>query len=86
MSSLPGRILYKSSVSHDLKKLDPKDAERILRDIRKELGENPRAGEALAEEFKGLFKIRFGDYRVIYAVVDGDVLVLRIGHRSKIYQ
>jgi mRNA interferase RelE/StbE len=83
---LLGRILYKSSVSHDLKKLDPKDAERILMDIRNVLGENPRAGEALAGEFRGLFKIRFGDYRVIYTIVDGGVLVLRIGHRSKVYQ
>lgn len=83
---MAGKILYKSSVSHDLKKINPRDTERILQKIRTALRDNPKAGEALLGEFKGLFKIRIGDYRVIYTVVDGDVLVLRIGHRSKVYQ
>jgi mRNA interferase RelE/StbE len=82
---LAGRILYKSSVSHDFKKITPKDAERILKEIRATLGNEPNAGEALAGEFKGLFKIRVGDYRVIYTVVGGDFLALRIGHRSEVY-
>ena len=42
--------------------------------------------EPLKGEFKGLFKIRFGDYRVIYANAGEDILVLRIGHRSKVYE
>jgi addiction module RelE/StbE family toxin len=83
---LTGRILYKSSVRHDLKNINAKDAEKILREIRTTLGKNPSAGEALMGDFKGLFKIRVGDYRVIYAIIGGDVLVLRIGHRSKVYR
>ncbi len=83
---MAGKILYKSSVSRDLKKINPKDVERILREIRTILGDNPDAGEALSGEFKGLFKVRIGDYRVIYTMVEHDVLVLRIGHRSKVYQ
>jgi mRNA interferase RelE/StbE len=83
---LTGRILYKSSVSHDLKKIDAKDVERILREARATLGKNPNAGEALHGEFKGLFKIRVGDNRVIYTTVEGDILVLRVGHRSKVYR
>jgi mRNA interferase RelE/StbE len=83
---LTGRILYKSSVSHDLKKISARDAERILREIRTTLGKDPNAGEALMGDFKGMFKIRVGDYRVIYAIIDGDVLVLRVGHRSKVYR
>jgi mRNA interferase RelE/StbE len=83
---LTGRILYKSSVSHDLKKINARDVERILREIRTTLGKDPNAGEALMGDFKGLFKIRIGDYRVIYAIIDSDVLVLRVGHRSKVYR
>ena len=83
---MAGRILYKSSVSRDLKKIDRRSAERILREIRTTLVDNPRAGEALLGEFKGLFKLRIGDYRVIYTLVEGDVLVLRIGQRSRVYQ
>jgi len=83
---LAGRILYKSSVSRDLKKIAPRDVEKILRETRAVLGGNPNAGTALSGEFKGLFRIRVGDYRVIYTVVDGDVLVLRIAHRNKVYR
>jgi mRNA interferase RelE/StbE len=71
------------SVSHDLKKITSNDRERILRQIRSTLSETPRGGEALHGEFEGLYKLRVGDYRVIYAIVGEDVLVLMIRHRSK---
>jgi mRNA interferase RelE/StbE len=49
------------------------------------LAGNPRSGDQLHGDFEGLFKLRVGDYRVIYALVGQDVLVLRIRHRSKAY-
>jgi mRNA interferase RelE/StbE len=82
---LGGRILYKSSVAHDLKKFNPKDKKRILQQIEGVLGGDPRGGERLHGEFEGLFKLRVGDYRIVYALVGPDVLVLRIRHRSKAY-
>ncbi len=75
-------IRYKSSVSRDLKQVEPADRERILNQIREVLAANPRAGEQLRGEFEGLRKLRVGDYRVVYAIVGEDVLVLRIRHRS----
>lgn len=84
-SNLAGRVLYKSSVRHDLKQIDSKNAERIVHEIKVALGENPHVGESLMGEFKGLFKLRIGDYRVIYTLVGEDVLVLRVRHRSKAY-
>lgn len=85
-SSSTGRILYKSSVGHDLKKLSSKDKERILDRIREILGVNSRGGEPLRGEFAGLFKLRVGKYRVI-DVLSGqkDVLVLRIRRRTGAY-
>jgi mRNA interferase RelE/StbE len=83
---LAGKVLYKSSVSHDFKNIDADDVQRILREIRQTLGSDPSAGEALSGEFKGLLKLRVGDYRVINTIVAGDVLVLRVGHRSKVYR
>jgi len=82
---LTGRVLYKSSVSRDLKKIDPSDKQRILRQIEGVLGSDPRSGEPLRGEFEGLFKLRVGEYRVVYAQVGPDVLVLRIRRRSKAY-
>jgi mRNA interferase RelE/StbE len=82
---LTGKVLYKSSVGRDLKHIDSKNKERLLTQIRTVLAGNPRAGEPLRGEFEGLFKIRVGDYRIIYAPVGEDVLILRIRHRSNVY-
>ena len=84
-SSLAGRVFYKSSVSHDLKKIQPADKERIIRGIEATLQEEPRSGEPLHGEFEGLFMLRVGDYRVVYALSGRDVLILRIRHRNKAY-
>ena len=79
------RIEYKSSVTRDLKHLDKKAVERVLRAISDTLSKDPRAGEALHGEFSGLYKLRVGDYRIVYTVLQESVLILRIGHRSKVY-
>ena len=43
--------------------------------------------EALkGKQFKGLFKLRVGDYRLIYRLVDGTTMdFLYLGHRREIY-
>ena len=82
---MTARVLYKSSVAHDLKKVAPSERQRILRRIEEVLGSAPRSGEPLHGEFEGLSKLRVGDYRVIYALTGADVLVLRVRHRSKAY-
>jgi len=73
-------------VRRDVRKIDPRSVDRILREIRDVLADSPRSGEALQVEFTGLYKLRVGDYRVIYALLEEGVLVLRIGHRSKAYE
>ena len=80
------RIEYKSSVAHDLKNLDKAFAKRVIKELEEELSSNPDCGEALTGQFKGLFKLRIGDYRVVYSKKQGGVLVLRIRNRSKIYR
>jgi mRNA interferase RelE/StbE len=80
------RIEYKSSVSHDLKQLDKKTAERILLQVEETLSREPYGGQQLHGEFSGLYKMRVGDYRVIYTIIKGTVLVLRLRHRGKAYE
>ncbi len=80
------KIVYKSSVSRDLRRIDPKRVARMLSEIKDVLDQNPEAGEPLTGEFKGLYKLRIGEYRVIYAKIDDTLLVLRIRHRSKGYE
>jgi len=80
------RIDYKRSVFNDIKKIDRPVAERIIREIESGLAKNPEIGEALTGQFRGLYKYRIGNWRVIYSIHSDSVLILRIRHRSVVYQ
>ena len=82
---MPATVEYKSSVERDLRRIDKKDVNRILNKIEKVLSENPNKGEPLKGEYKGLYKLRIGDYRAIYTKTKEGVLILRIRHRGKAY-
>ena len=79
-------IVYKKSVQRDLKKVPTAEADRILHDIEQELSENADAYPVLKGRFAGLRRYRMGDYRVIYAIIGDDCIVLRIGHRKEVYK
>jgi len=79
-------IKYKKSIERDLKRLNKEDAGRILDKIEDELSEKADAYPLLKGDFAGLRKLRIGDYRVIYAIIKNDCLILRIGHRREIYR
>jgi len=83
---LPVRIEYKSSVFKDLKKIGMPEATRIMDKLEKDLGKDPDKGEPLKGKFKGMFKLKVGDYRVIYTKAKDSVLILRIGHRKHVYR
>jgi mRNA interferase RelE/StbE len=78
------KILYKKSVSRDLKRLSKVEAGRILNQIDRELPKKAASNPALKGQFAGLRKYRIGDYRVIYSILGDDVLILRIGHRRDV--
>ncbi|MBI2894338.1 MAG: type II toxin-antitoxin system RelE/ParE family toxin [Deltaproteobacteria bacterium] len=63
------------------------------RQIRKKLDELHRMPEGSLEhqalrgdQFKGLFKLRVGDWRLIHKIVDGELLFITLGHRSEVYR
>jgi mRNA interferase RelE/StbE len=80
------KIAFKKSVSRDLKKIGPDQAERILRKIEKDLPERADTFPALTGSFAGLRKLRVGDHRVIFTIMDDTVLILRISHRRESYR
>ena len=79
-------IVYKKSVQRDLKKLSKAEANRILNQVEEELSKNAETYPVLKGRFAGLRKYRVGDFRVIFAILGDDVLVLRIGHRKDVYK
>jgi len=82
---LASKVDYKASVSRDLKKIDKSQIARLLDKLEEALSEDPNAGSPLKGQYRGLFKYRDGDYRVIYAKTNMGVLVLIIRHRGKVY-
>ena len=76
----------------DLAKLDKQVARRIIKYLRERISvlDNPRSiGEALqGSRFGEFWKYRVGDYRIITKIEDNAmlILVIRIGHRGKIYR
>ncbi|MGG6265769.1 type II toxin-antitoxin system RelE family toxin [Leptolyngbya sp. AN03gr2] len=71
-----------------LELIDQKNQQRILRKI-EWLAENfsELSPTALTGDLSGLFKLRVGDYRVLYSFSESTkvLTVHRIGHRREIY-
>ena len=73
-----------------MKKKDPMEALRIYNWIGKNLEdcEDPRrTGKALTGQFKGSWRYRVGDYRILAEIHDDVLIILLIdiGHRSTVY-
>ena len=65
-----------------------KDAIKRLSETIDGLAELPRPAQALKMTGKDLYRVRSGDYRVIYQIQDKALLVLvvKIGHRREVYR
>ena len=84
------KIEFEKSAKKEIKKIDRQAQRVILRFLREKIAtnENPRRfGGPLSRNLAGLWKYRIGDYRLICDIQEEKVvvLVLRVGHRSKIY-
>jgi mRNA interferase RelE/StbE len=80
------RIL--AQATRDLAKLDTAVARRIVSRIRW-LAENldEIQPEALRGNLAGLYKLRAGDYRVVYEILHSEqvIVIHAVGHRREIY-
>ena len=83
------RVRLLDTATKELAKLDKSVARRIIERVNW-LAENLKSVQlkTLTGEFEGLFKIRVGDYRVIYELIHNEqmIVVHAIGHRREIYR
>lgn len=81
------RVEFTTAAARQVRKLPRPARDRVLEAI-SGLRENPRppAAKKLVGE-QTAWRIRIGDYRVIYDVFDGElvVTVVRAGHRRDVY-
>jgi len=80
-------VRYHSAVRDlDIKRLDQKTKDRIRRAIETRLMTSPHEyGQPLRRTLKGYWKLRVGDYRVVFKIGEGEILILGICHRKEIY-
>lgn len=83
-------VEYSKTAVNTIKKMDSSTSKLIKTWIEKNLidTENPRIkGKALTRDLKGLWRYRVGDYTILAEIQDDKIviLILDIGHRSKIY-
>ncbi len=81
-------ITFTATAIKALKKIPKTEQKRIIKAIQK-LANNPRsAGTKKLQAETDLYRIRIGQYRVIYSIDDGNItlLVVKIGHRKDIYK
>ena len=80
-------IRWERRAVKDLADPHHRDQQRVVESVDR-LRENPLEGRALTAEFKGLRRLRVGQYRVIYGF-DGQellVFVVRVSHRRDAYR
>ena len=81
------KIIYHEAVARDVKKITKTDKEKIRKAIERKLMLNPLLfGEPLRSNFVGYRKLRVGEYRVVYHIMDDDTLIIIIiAHRRNVY-
>ncbi len=81
-------IQWHEDAVEDLKKIDRQKQRKIIDRIKDYLSKDPLGlGKPLKGIFKGLYRYRYGSYRIIYAIDRYSViiLILRIGDRKDVY-
>ena len=84
-------VVLAKSFRKSVKKLDKQQQVILLNKLMKDLENtsNPRLfGKALVGNLKGLWRYRYGDYRIIVHIQDDEliILALEVGHRKDIYK
>jgi mRNA interferase RelE/StbE len=72
------------------KRIDKLDAsiKKIIQKAIDSLSHNPYRGKPLSHELAGLYSFRTSDYRIIYKIEEGQliIIVITVGHRREIYK
>ncbi|MDZ4164417.1 MAG: type II toxin-antitoxin system RelE/ParE family toxin [Smithellaceae bacterium] len=81
-------VQWHEEAINDLKHIDRQTQKKIIARVKDYLSKDPISlGKPLKGIFKGLYRYRYGYFRIIYAVDRGSVviLILRIADRKDVY-
>lgn len=81
------KIEWTDDAQEDLQKLDRLIAKRVLNKITWLSHHfNNITPEPLAGDLSGAFKLRVGDWRIVYTIESDMIVIQAIGHRREIYK
>ena len=79
------KIIYTEKFEREVRKVkDNPVMERLEKQIRK-IAEGPGSGKPLRYGLKGELTIRVKPYKLIYAVQESNLILLRFEHRKEVY-
>lgn len=80
-------LRFKASVAKDLRGLPKDDVHRILERV-EALCDDPRPSGSEKLSAQERYRVRQGNYRILYEILDAEVVVLvvKIGHRREVYR
>jgi len=82
------KLLIDDKVVKDLKKIDHNWRAKILIAIKTKLVENPYLGKKLVGDLSPYYRLRVGDYRVLYEIIENKVMIIvvKVKHRKNVYK
>lgn len=79
-------LVYTRRAERDIKKLD-QTAKKRFGNILLRYREDPlKFAEKLTDPALGSYRFRVGDYRIIFDLVENQIVIFRVGHRRDIYK
>ena len=82
------KIIWHKAALNDLKRLDISVRQKVFEKVETYLAPDPIGlGKPLKQNLAGMFRYRYGDYRIIYVVniPEKSMTILEVGHRKEIY-
>ena len=81
------KITVKRSAAKELEGIPKKDLRKVVKRIQS-LAQKPRPHQAQKLSRQQQYRIRQGDYRIIYSIDDKNLImdIVKIGHRRDIYR
>ena len=85
---MPFELRYHHAVAtEDIPRIPSNLHRRIAKAIESRLARAPQQyGAPLRKTLRGYWKLRVGDYRVVYKIEGNEVLILGIQHRKTVYE
>ncbi len=81
------KVEWAEDAIEDLSRLDKPIIRRILKKVSWFSNNfDSITPESLSGDFKGAFKLRLGDWRVVYTIENDLILIQAVGHRREIYK